>query len=80
MTTFPNSPRILKGGLVLIDPESARVLRIIALQYNPESLSRSLQIQSAGGEGGNSKSWGQTRLKSWPTILKECLQKLELTR
>ena len=53
MTTFPNSPRILKGGLVLIDPESARVLRIIALQYNPESLSRSLQIQSAGGEGGN---------------------------
>jgi hypothetical protein len=53
MTTFPNSPRILKGGLVLVDPESARVLRIIALQYNPESLSRSLQIQSAGGEGGN---------------------------
>ena len=53
MTTFPNSPRILKGGLVLVDPESARILRIIALQYNPESLSRSLQIQSAGGEGGN---------------------------
>ncbi len=53
MSTFPNSPRILKSGLVLIDPESARVLRIIALQYNPESLSRSLQIQSAGGEGGN---------------------------
>jgi hypothetical protein len=53
MTTFPNAPRILKGGLVLIDPESAKVLRIIALQYNPESLSRSLQIQSAGGEGGN---------------------------
>lgn len=47
------SPRILKGGLVLIDPESAKVLRIIALQYNPESLSRSLQVQAAGGEGGN---------------------------
>ncbi len=55
MTTFPNSPRILKGGLVLIDPESARVLRIISLQYNPDSLSRSLQVQTtnAGGEGGN---------------------------
>jgi len=53
MTSFPNSPRILKGGLVLIEPDSARVLRIIALQYNPESLSRSLQIQGAGGEGGN---------------------------
>ncbi|WP_133718783.1 CIS tube protein [Methylocaldum gracile] len=53
MTTFPNSPRVLKGGLVLIDPESARVLRIISLQYNPDSLSRTLQIQSAGGEAGN---------------------------
>ncbi len=53
MTTFPNSPRVLKGGLVLIDAESARVLRIISLQYNPESLSRTLQVQAAGGEGGN---------------------------
>lgn len=53
MTTFPNSPKVLKGGLVLIDPESARVLRIISLQYNPDSLSRSLQVQSAGGEAAN---------------------------
>ncbi len=53
MTTFPNSPRVLKGGIVMIDPESARVLRIISLQYNPDSLSRTLQIQAAGGEGGN---------------------------
>jgi hypothetical protein len=53
MTTYPNSPRILKAGLVLIDPESAKVLRIIALQYNPEKLTRSLQVQSAGGESGN---------------------------
>lgn len=53
MAGFPNSPRVLKGGLVLIDPESARVLGIIALQYNADSLSRTLQIQAAGGEGGN---------------------------
>jgi hypothetical protein len=52
MTTFPNSPKILKGGLVLIDAESSRVLRIISLQYNPDSLSRTLQIQSTGGESG----------------------------
>jgi len=44
-------PKLLKGGLVLIDPETAKVQRIIALQYNPDSLSRSLQIQGAG-EGG----------------------------
>jgi len=53
MTTYPNSPKVLKGGLVLIDPESAQVRRIISLQYNPDSLSRSLQIQSAGGDAGN---------------------------
>ena len=53
MTSFPNSPKVLKGGIVLIDPESARVQRIISLQYNPDSLSRSLQVQGAGGEGGN---------------------------
>jgi len=51
MTSFANSPKLLKAGIVLIDPETARVQRIIALQYNPESLSRTLQIQGAG-EGG----------------------------
>jgi hypothetical protein len=53
MSGFPGSPRVLKGGLVLIDPESAQILRIIALQYNSDSLTRSLQVQAAGGEGGN---------------------------
>jgi hypothetical protein len=42
------SPRILKGGLVLIDPETSAVQRVIALQYNPDSLSRSLRIQGSG--------------------------------
>jgi hypothetical protein len=51
MTTFPNSPRLLKGGIVLIDPDTSAVLRIIALQYNPDTLSRTLQIQATGAEG-----------------------------
>lgn len=45
------SPRVLRGGLVLIDPESGTVQRVIALQYNPDVLSRTLQPQSAGGAG-----------------------------
>jgi len=53
MTTFPRSPKTLKGGLVLIDPDSAAVQRIISLQYNPETLTRSLQVQTTGGESGN---------------------------
>ncbi len=47
MSSFPNSPRLLKGGLVQIDPVSGAVLGVIALQYNPDSLSRTLQVQSA---------------------------------
>ena len=46
MTGFSNSPKLLKAGLVLIDPESAAVQRIITLQYNSENLSRSLQVQA----------------------------------
>src|SRR5688572_17516285 len=53
MTTFPNSPKLLKGGLVLIDPETAMVQRIIALQYNPDTLTRSFQIKGVGAEGGD---------------------------
>jgi hypothetical protein len=48
----PLSPRLLKGGLVQMDPGSGRVLRVIGLQYNPDTLSRTLQIQ-ATGEGGD---------------------------
>ena len=53
MTTFPNSPKLLKGGIVLVDPGSGAVRGAIALQYNPETLSRSFQIQAAGAEGGD---------------------------
>lgn len=50
MSTFPNAPRLLKGGIVVIDPESGAILRIIALQYNPDTLSRSLQPKSVGAD------------------------------
>ncbi|MDY7091994.1 MAG: hypothetical protein SX243_03395 [Acidobacteriota bacterium] len=56
MTTFPGSPKLLKGGLVLIDPGSSAVLRVIALQYNPVTLSRSLEVKSLGGEGAGNRS------------------------
>jgi hypothetical protein len=47
---------VLKGGLVLIDAGTGAVLRIITLQYNPESLSRTLQVQGVGGEGGRTEA------------------------
>jgi hypothetical protein len=50
---FSNSPRVIKGGIVLIDPETSAVKRVIALQYNPDTLSRTLQPKSIAAEGGN---------------------------
>jgi hypothetical protein len=53
MTAFPDSPKLVKGGIVIIDPSSGIVRRIIVLQYNPETLSRTLQVQAATGDGGD---------------------------
>ncbi len=53
MSSFPGSPKLVRGGLVLVDPKSAQILKVIALQYNPDSLSRSLQVQGAGAESGD---------------------------
>jgi hypothetical protein len=46
----------LKGGIVLLDPESGVVQRIISLQYNPDTLTRSLQVQGVSAEGGGDRS------------------------
>src|SRR5580698_5730451 len=52
-TGFPNSPRLVKGGIVTLDPDTSVVQNVIALQYNPDSVSRTLQIQSLpGGSDG----------------------------
>ncbi len=53
MTTFPGAPQLIKGGIVLLDPATAAVRRIIALQYNPDTLTRTLQVQGVGQEGGD---------------------------
>lgn len=51
--SLSSSPRLLKAGIVLMDPNSGQVLRVISLQYNPDNLSRSLQIQALAAEGGD---------------------------
>ena len=46
MGSFPGSPRLIKCAIVLIDPNSSAVKRTIPLQYNPETLTRTLQPQT----------------------------------
>lgn len=53
MSSFPNSPKLIKGGLVLVDADTARVLSVISLQYNSDSLSRTLQVQTTGGQAAD---------------------------
>jgi hypothetical protein len=56
MSSFTRSPRLVKGGLVLIDPSSSAIQRVISLQYNPDSLSRTLQIRATGESGERSEA------------------------
>jgi len=53
MTTFPRSPRTLAGGFVLMDAEGKAVLRTIAFQYNPDTLTRSLSPRGAKTDSGD---------------------------
>jgi hypothetical protein len=63
VTGFSRSPRTLKGGIVLINPQTSAVLRVITLQYNPDNVTRSLQMQGASEGGDQSEA---LRLKGPP--------------
>ena len=64
MTSFPGSPKLLKGGIVLLDPGTGVPVQIVVLQYNPDTLSRTLQLQGIGPEPGDRLE--ALRLKSPP--------------
>lgn len=51
MTTFPGSPRVARGALVGVDIFNP-LASVILFQYNPTTLTRSIQPQTAG-EGGD---------------------------
>lgn len=52
-SAFPNSPRLTRGGLVLLDPDSGQLLQVISFQYNPDTLTRTLVPQTIGAEPGD---------------------------
>jgi hypothetical protein len=53
MSSFPGSPRLLKGGIALLNPDNGTVQQILPLQYNPDTLTRSLKIKGVGAESGD---------------------------
>ena len=47
------NPQILKAGIVLLDPVTTEFASVVVLQYNPDQLSRTLQVQATSGESGS---------------------------
>jgi hypothetical protein len=63
MTTFPRSPKLLKGAIVGIDPLNP-VASVIVFQYNPKGVTRQLQARGSS-EGGSQTE--VLRLKGAPS-------------
>lgn len=55
MTTFPRSPRLIKGAIVGLDPVNP-LASVIVFQYNPETMTRRLEARSMGGGDTNDRS------------------------
>lgn len=51
MTTFPGSPRLLKGAIIGIDPANP-LASVIVFQYNPETMRRQFEARTMGGDEG----------------------------
>lgn len=54
--TTPLAPQLLRGGIVQLDASSKSPARIIVLQYNPETVSRTLQVKGVGESGARSEA------------------------
>lgn len=63
MTTFPGSPKLLKGAIIGVDPFNP-VASVVVFQYNPLELSRTLTPKNSGG--GDADRGEALRLKGPP--------------
>jgi hypothetical protein len=59
MTTFPGSPRLLKGALVGLDPLNP-LASIVVFQYNPDTLTRRLEARAVSQEGDRGEAFRLT--------------------
>jgi|SRR5829696_7946046 len=49
---MPISPLVARAGLVILEPDGQQIRKVIALQYNPDSVNRSLNARAGTAEGG----------------------------
>lgn len=62
MSSFPGSPRVIKGAIIGLDIFNP-LASVVIFQYNPDTVTRTLQAQTAGEGGARSEV---TRLKGAP--------------
>jgi len=53
MSSFPAAAHPVRGGFVLVAPDTGRPLKTIPFQYNPDTLTRTLAPQGIGEEPGD---------------------------
>src|SRR6187551_3268745 len=56
MSTYADLPKPIRSGIVIIDPLRGTPQRVIVMQFNPDSLERSLAPQAAGAEGSGDRT------------------------
>ena len=59
MTTFPGSPRLIKGALIGVDPLNP-LASIVVFQYNPDTLTRRLEARAVSQEGDRGEAFRLT--------------------
>jgi len=62
MSSFPGSPKVMKGAIIGLDPFNP-LASVIIFQYNPEKLTRTLTAQTTGGDADKGEA---LRLKGPP--------------
>ncbi|WP_266168814.1 hypothetical protein [Dyella subtropica] len=70
------SPRLSKGAILMLDPTLGIPLGSIMLQYNPDSITRTLKPQSAGEQADRSEIF---RLKGPPIETIKCDIEIDAT-
>ncbi|MFG2905224.1 hypothetical protein ACGF13_09200 [Kitasatospora sp. NPDC048286] len=56
MTGYADAPRPIRAGLVIVDALRGTPQRVVVLQFNPDSLERSLAPQVAGADGSGDRT------------------------
>ena len=59
MSTFPGSPRLLKGAIIGVDPFNP-LASVVVFQYNPDTMTRRLEPRAVSSEGDRGEAFRLT--------------------